>query len=36
MQVPIIEQDAAAKFYHEPCGSLLFMLVRDKGDIIEK
>lgn len=36
MQVPIIEEDAEAKFYHEPCGALLFMMVREKGDKIQK
>ena len=35
MQVPIVEEDTDAKFYHEPCGGLLFMMIRDKGDIIE-
>lgn len=35
MQIPIVRDDSEAKFYHEPCGSLLFAMIRGKGDVIE-
>jgi len=36
MQVPIVEEGVDGKFYHEACGGLLFMMIRDKGDKIQQ
>lgn len=36
MKVPIVPEATDGKFYHEPCGGLLFMMIRDAGDKIQQ